>query len=388
VAALVVALYHMRRPLNEMGLGDSVLVERGYRMLQHGYLGVDLFFVLSGFVLAMSYADRFQNEPIRVVMPGFMLRRFFRIYPLYGATLVAAAAAAWFGPGLAIVPEAEWGTTFVSNLLLAQGWLAQVSFNAPAWSLSVEWGAYLAFPAVIAAVFARSPWRAAVLPGVALVALLVLGLAPSTLVAWRNGPFDIDENGHPIIVWLACPLRGMAGFVLGAWGFRVVGHGMVRRLGGSGGILAGVAGAIAVLMAGYRTDVAIVLLFVPLIWCLHHHAGLADRAFGNPVIRWLGDISYSIYLLQMPLVFLYHHLVAAFAIPFGAADMALWAAHMAALLGCAHVSWKWIEQPGSALGRRLQRGLAAGGLSRPVLASRPAPLPSAPASSSSRRSSE
>ena len=371
IAALAVAAYHMRRPLNEIWFNDVAWVGRAYRVLQHGYLGVDLFFVLSGFVLAMSYAASFQAGMSRAGLAGFMVRRVFRIYPLYAVTLAVAALAAWCLPGLNLVePGRSLAVAIGSNILLAQTWLGIASLNAPAWSLSVEWGAYLLFPAIVAAVFARVAWRAAILPVLALAGLLALGLAPPDIVVWRSGPFDLSASGDALLDWVVSPLRGIAGFVLGVWAFRVAGHPGVRRFGRSSAGFALVAGVILALLPGFRTDVAIVLLFPPLIWCLHHRARLADRLLGNRAVHWLGNVSYSVYLLQMPFVISYHQLVAQFAIPFGAADMLLWAAHMAALLGLSHLSWRWIERPGVAAGRALQGRMAGWSISRQASAPR------------------
>src|SRR3954454_23635049 len=108
---------------------------RVYPVADFGYIGVDFFFVLSGFVLTWSWRPE-------VSAGRFWWNRVARIWPLHLTTLVLAVVA---GVGVAIS-----GVALVPNLLLVQAWWPQqhvyFGFNAVSWSLSCEVFFYLCFP--------------------------------------------------------------------------------------------------------------------------------------------------------------------------------------------------------------------------------------------------
>ena len=112
-----------------------------------GWLGVDLFFTLSGFVIALNYWDRVGTLGEYV---KFVWLRLARLYPVHFMTLLGALAI--FGGGSAIhMPAktvARWtAASFVQNLFLVHHWWpAAFSWNSPAWSVSCEFLAYLVFP--------------------------------------------------------------------------------------------------------------------------------------------------------------------------------------------------------------------------------------------------
>ncbi|WP_293385219.1 acyltransferase [Phenylobacterium sp. SCN 70-31] len=112
-------------------------------------LGVDAFFILSGFVLTHAYRDAIAGN--RMNYGRFLIARFARIYPAHLAVLafvlVMVTTASLVG--------AEFDRNLynpaglVTTLLLVHAWLPEVvkaEWNGPSWSLSAEWFAYLAFP--------------------------------------------------------------------------------------------------------------------------------------------------------------------------------------------------------------------------------------------------
>ena len=148
VAAMWIVLYHyavqLRPFLPEIGVADP--------LIRQGHLAVDLFFVLSGFVLAYNYVDRLATWDAREAR-RFIVLRLARIYPVHLATLLAVTlmvvAAQAAGAGDAMRADKYSAGDFVLNLLLVHAWVAEptLSWNYPSWSISPEMFAYLLFPA-------------------------------------------------------------------------------------------------------------------------------------------------------------------------------------------------------------------------------------------------
>lgn len=115
-------------------------------VLAHGYVAVTVFFVLSGFVLALS-----SRSATRVDIRDFYWRRFVRIYPTYTVGLVIAAPIVIYQVMHGLVSVRSAGLSFVLSLLLLQSFSASLNsiWNPPGWSLSVEAVFYFAFPFLI-----------------------------------------------------------------------------------------------------------------------------------------------------------------------------------------------------------------------------------------------
>jgi peptidoglycan/LPS O-acetylase OafA/YrhL len=130
-AALMVFFSHYNIP----GLNGWALRVQG-----SGYSGVTFFFVLSGFIIAYNYLDRFESDPIKNTYQ-YIVSRFARIYPLYALCIIYP----WMNSGLE--------TPLLPYLVGVQAWSSDVYFsfgiNGPAWSVSVEVFLYLTFPLLI-----------------------------------------------------------------------------------------------------------------------------------------------------------------------------------------------------------------------------------------------
>jgi len=151
VAAAWVLLYHLQGPLNTLGLLAIPILPDVMRV---GRLGVDLFFALSGFILTHTYLTRLGPRLSGRKTIDFWWLRLARVYPVHLVMLVVA--------GIAVVAQSkitgdalsrDWlnPVDFIKNLLLVQEWgpSPQRGWNFVAWSLSMEWLAYLIFPLLI-----------------------------------------------------------------------------------------------------------------------------------------------------------------------------------------------------------------------------------------------
>lgn len=150
VAAAWVLLYHLQGPLDRIGLLVPVVAD----VLRVGRLGVDLFFALSGFILAHTYLRRLGPAlKVRGTLDFWWLR-LARIYPVHLVMIVVAGVAVF--AQAKVTGEAldrDWLTPvdLVKNLFLVQEWgpEPQRGWNFVAWSLSMEWLAYLLFPLLV-----------------------------------------------------------------------------------------------------------------------------------------------------------------------------------------------------------------------------------------------
>lgn len=169
------------------------------------HLAVDLFFVISGIVIAERYAGRIAQLRDWLV---YMVRRIGRLYPLHLATLgfyVAIGVLVWTGKVTPSDAARYNPAAIVPNLLMVQAWRldAPISFNYVSWSISAEFFVYLVFPLVLAAVRPR-----------ALVALAGI-LAVFALFAW----IAETEVGRPLtrLDWRGGVLRAIPSFAFGVW---------------------------------------------------------------------------------------------------------------------------------------------------------------------------
>ncbi len=184
IAAFWVLMYHLQGPLDRLHLLVPVVAD----VLRVGRLGVDLFFALSGFILTYTYLKKIGPKFQAGGAGIFLWLRLARIWPVHFVMLnVAGIAVLAQSKVTGDSRERDWLTPidYVKNLLLVQEWgpNPQRGWNFVAWSLSMEWLAYLLFPLVVLALWQfhrRLPtWALCVLWFVALSPLLVYGLSRS-----------------------------------------------------------------------------------------------------------------------------------------------------------------------------------------------------------------
>lgn len=151
VAAFWVFAYHLQGPFNVLGLLAIPVIGDVMRV---GRLGVDLFFALSGFILTHTYLTRMgQAAKVKATLRFWWLR-LARIYPVHLVMLVIAGLAVFAQARLegGSVDRDWWNPIdFIKNLLLIQEWgpNPERGWNFVAWSLSMEWLAYLFFPLLV-----------------------------------------------------------------------------------------------------------------------------------------------------------------------------------------------------------------------------------------------
>jgi len=149
LAAAWVMLYHFQPALAASG----VLVPVLHEFLRLGSVGVDLFFALSGFILTHTYLTRLGSKLTWSGSANFWWLRLARVYPVYFVMLNVAGLAALAQGIVSGEGRREWMTlpSYLEQVLMIQEWGPDPSrgWNYPAWSLSMEWLAYLFFPLLV-----------------------------------------------------------------------------------------------------------------------------------------------------------------------------------------------------------------------------------------------
>lgn len=301
LAAAYVVLYHLWR--FETWDGPTVLED----MLRGGPSAVSLFFVLSGFVLSHRYTD---HEGAVRSLRGYARARMARLAPVHVLAWVLSvpvAMALWRRAGPAAPPLAEHMAHGALSLLGLQAFVpsAALAFNPPAWSLSVELFCYAWFPLALPVVSRLSARRA--LGAFVAVWLGALGLALALAHVADAAP-SLGAQRSWVHVFKFHPLVRAPEFLLGALTARLY----VRRWHVDRGVLLlGVSAALLVPAA---------LSVVP--YALWHNAwlspawaalivlladsegrGVLARLLAARPLRVLGEASYALYLLHVPLLY-------------------------------------------------------------------------------------
>ena len=312
-----------------------------------GYLGVEVFFVLSGFILSHVYLEAAgRGREGGFSYRGFLWARIARVYPLHLVTLagmiglgVAATVA-----GLTVSDSLLDWRSLPAHLSLTHAWglASSAAFNHPSWSISAEWFAYLTFPA-----FAFVAWRMRERPVLATVATAAAGLALYAAFEPLAG-FSLTEATFR---WGA--LRIVPCFALGCALYLIHRRAPVRRA----GLIALICGAGLLLSASLGLWDPVVVLFAGgLILGLGGMDNARAGALASKPGVYLGEISYSIYMVCAPVLLLGVNVAARLT---GADDKRLhvivWLAVLAAIPVAAAATYHLVERPA----RKALRGLAA-----------------------------
>ncbi|WP_088309220.1 acyltransferase family protein [Novosphingobium sp. B 225] len=280
IAAWAVVFYHIRLSLVDLLPAWTIAA------LGKGYLAVDLFFILSGFVIWYNYADKLRRGGWAEARL-FLWRRFARVWPLHAAvlggfvglvTLLLATGRDASGYPLEQLPL---------HFALVQNWglTDALSWNHPAWSISTELAAYLLFPLVVMA--ARwEHW-----PRWALYALLLAMAGTVHAVFAAHGYTTLGEDISGLGLWRCLPEFAMGMVLCILW----------QRWTSSGGRAWRAAMAclfwFTMCLAWRLPETALVPgLFFLALAALSLDTGPVSRLLGNKVLTYLGEISYSTYL--------------------------------------------------------------------------------------------
>ena len=361
--ALLVVLFHGLEPRP-----DTLDVFPGLlkTVISHGYVGVSFFFVLSGFILAYSYAGRIRQPSDEAafwwaraarILPAYYLA-FLLYLPFVIVTIVVADAPRLAALNALIIASLQ--------LTLTQAWApgAALAWNSPAWSLSVEACFYALFPLLLPRLEKSSSRVLVILAVVAyalsmLAALTILKIGPANVArAWADvTQFPSQNPAAYNLFYMYFPLLRIPEFLFGA----AVGVLFVRRR-----PMAQFARRICLALgwlgfvAGFLAFDALVPsalfsngIFAPfLVMVLIGLARSPSRIWSHPFFVRLGDASYSLYLLHIPILLwvsaidrksfqLQEHSFGVFL-----------TVYLVVAIGASLISLKYIEQPSRQIIRR------------------------------------
>lgn len=264
-------------------------------LLHGGYLAVQSFFLLSGFVLAQTYATTRWN---RTSLTRFAIARFARIYPAYLLSLVMIS---WFALEFVLKPGrtiADKAGVLANYAFVLQGWTGSlnVGWNTPAWSLSCEFFFYLCFPLIFFWLGKGSMTR------------VYSALAASFVV-----PIILAHAGVPD-KWK--PIHHFSDFAAGIAAARIYGVLIHSRLGvrvlrhlGFWLTLGALVGGVAFITHPHWLDGTVMALGtvlrplnVALLIGLAIGGGFVVRLLSTRIAGYLGKASYSMYILHIPLL--------------------------------------------------------------------------------------
>jgi peptidoglycan/LPS O-acetylase OafA/YrhL len=304
IAALIVALYHLK-------IGTEY-----FSVLKHGYIFVDLFFVLSGFVICAAYFSKMNT--MQDFKP-FVIRRFGRLFPLLiFSTILYLLVANFIILAKKIAVSQGYGSflnnpdalnfvvpsalEIISTLTMTHslGVFNELILNTPSWSISTEFYTYLLFAAVCLAFPGRKR-----LPLFALIA--AIGMAVSV---WASISVHacLEEGGCLGVTYDYGYLRCIFSFFLGALVFHAsqsIKTGQMQMQ------MAGIV-VLAILFSLMDLHPAMAFAFPFAFSLLILSLAKDEGAFANFLKRKpfqvLGQRSYSIYMLHMPLMLVFENI--------------------------------------------------------------------------------
>lgn len=340
VAAVIVVCFHLTEPLSTSSLDNVV---------NHGYLAVDFFFLLSGFVIGYAYDDRWK----KLTFGGFMKRRLIRLQPLVilGMTLGAIGfyftdSAIW--PMINTVPVWKLFIVMLIGYTLIplplsmdiRGWEEMHPLNSVGWSLFFEYVANILYALGLRKLSNKALTIFVILAGAALVHLAITSPSGDIAGGWtlnvKHMRIGITRTLFPFFAGLLLSRVAKPRYIKNAFlwcGLLLAVVLFMPRIGGAEHLWAN----------GLYESICIIILF-PLIVYIGA-SGAVHTKREKSICKFLGDLSYPLYMTHYVLVYFYVAWVSnneGITLA-GALPMALLT--FAGSIVLAYISLKWFDEP-------------------------------------------
>lgn len=301
ILAIMIVFYHYNYNMVSNKVNFSFLSP----IFQNGYYAVDGFFTLSGFVISYAYMDKLSRLRFIQVLK-FLILRLARIYPVHILTLFFYAIVLW-GFNLKL-PGNHSLIDFVYNVLLINSWgvCKDFNWNGPSWSISSEWFLYLVFPFLAAIFHKLKNFKTNIL-------LILLVLFNEFYIKQNNisaANFFLDRG----------IIRGFFQFLYGILAFRIYVRFPKKH------VICDYCSVIIFLcllsiffFSPYKSgmernntfeDGVVVLNMMLIIFFLSKCNGFILKLFSLKILQTLGLISYSLYMIHLPLSQIMEYLMA------------------------------------------------------------------------------
>ncbi|HZL11493.1 MAG TPA: acyltransferase [Prolixibacteraceae bacterium] len=316
VAAVMVVAFHL---LEAFTGGDHLK-----QIINHGYLAVDFFFVLSGFVIGYAYDDRWG----KMTLKSFFKRRLIRLHPMIVMGMIIGAIGFYYSaspilfPGISTVPVWKMLLVMVIGFTLIpvplsldiRGWQEMHPLDGPAWSLFFEYIANILY-ALIVRKFSNKLLAVFVfIAGCALIHLAVTSPNGDIIGGWSVDSTQLRIGFtrllYPFFAGLLLSRISKPGRIKYAFfwsSLLVVLVFSIPRIGGSEHLW----------MNGLYDSFSIIFIF-PLIVYLGA-SGVVEGKFASTLCKFFGDISYPIYIIHYPLIYIFTAWVVDNNVPMGKA---------------------------------------------------------------------
>jgi len=353
IAALWVVLFHIDVSIFYRDLG-ALIPHSWSGIISSGYLWVDFFFILSGFVIAHVYGERFGARFGVATLVDYLVTRFRRVYPLHLFTLLIlvllAPVSLWLAPSIA---DSSWATYFAldalwSNLLLlnAMNQHVYLSWNIVSWSIGAEWWTYCVAVGLLMLV-----------SGKALRAQVLIMAASFSLLA---GLYYLHPGNNLDITFDYGFARCLFEFSIGVSLYKMYQIKLGRYWLKRDSVIVGLFLLIGCVFHWQLNDLFIVPIYSALVLGLAYNKKRTCSIFSKPVFQYLGKISYSIYMMHgvwfmvfwflLPFVKKHFQLVGFSPLT----DLLYVVMFIGFTLISAHFSYRYIEVPGRRLyGRKI-----------------------------------
>ncbi|MCU0265340.1 MAG: acyltransferase [Actinomycetia bacterium] len=347
VAILSVLAYHAAQFADPDGGGPLGAVTGALGLVTGGYLGVDVFFVISGFLITGLLVREAENTD-RIHFGRFYARRARRILPAATVTLLVTLGASLLlltvERTVEVAGDVVWAALFNADIHFATSgvdYMGEATAPSPVlhfWSLNDEEKFYLVWPVVLTlATWAAVRLRRLPLRPTLFAALLALAL-PS--LVWSQ---HLVSTGAPAGYFSATSRA----FELAAGGLLAIGSTWVERVPRAARVLGAIVGfgVVLVCMVTYTSltpfpgVMALPVVLGTVLVIAGHPAGVVARALSVRPARWVGRVSYSLYLWHWPV------LVLAAAHVGGQLSPKRALACVAAAFVLAWASYRFVEQP-------------------------------------------